>query len=124
MNIITADFNWISLLIIIVATVIGMIKSNSKKEKRRPIFPEPYMEGEENEIEEDYTNPVIITEQEIISKKEKFVPGDYYREPIQTEKQENSPIYQSDKEEKNEEYFQLDIRQAIISSEILRRPEF
>lgn len=123
MNIITADFNWISFLIIIVATVIGMVKSNSKKQVRKPVFQEPdfQMEEDENETEEYYTTTEYTPLQQDIAAME--LPGDHYHIRQEEKLQEESPIYQ-EAEEDNEEYARFDIRQAIISSEILKRPQF
>lgn len=123
MNIITADFNWISFLIIIVATVIGMVKSNSKKQVRKPVFQEPdfQMEEDENETEEYYTTTEYTPLQQDIAAME--LPGDHYRIQQEEKLQEDSPIY-NETEEDNEERIRFDIRQAIISSEILKRPQF
>lgn len=125
MNIITADFNWISFLIIIVATVIGMLKSNSKKQVRKPIFQEPDFqleeEDDENESEERYTNAEYTPLLQDIADME--LPGDHYGIQQKEKLQEESPI-SNETEEDNEEYTRFDIRQAIISSEILKRPQF
>lgn len=123
MNIITADFNWISFLIIIVATVIGMVKSNSKKQVRKPVFQEPdfQMEEDENETEEYYTTTEYTPLQQDLASME--LPGDHYRIQQEEKLQEDSPIY-NETEEDNEERIRFDIRQAIISSEILKRPQF
>lgn len=123
MNIITADFNWISFLIIIVATVIGMVKSNSKKQVRKPVFQEPdfQMEEDENETEEYYTTTEYTPLQQDHTAME--LPGDHYRVRQEEKLQEESPIY-NETEEDNEEHARFDIRQAIISSEILKRPQF
>lgn len=124
MNIITADFNWISFLIIVVAAIIGVVRSNAKKQGPKPVFNFPDFQEEEEEdqkIEEGYTEPKYVTITEI--QKEEVKPeGDYYREPKETP-QEESPIYQA-QEEEEERHAQFDIRQAIISSEILKRPQF
>lgn len=124
MNIITADFNWISFLIIVVATIIGVVRSNSKKQGRKPVFELPDFQMEEEEdkrVEEEYTEPVFATISEP-RKEEVKLPGDYYREAVETPKEE-SPIYHTADDEE-ERHVQFDIRQAVISSEILKRPQF
>lgn len=127
MNIITADFNWISFLIIVVAAIIGVVRSNAKKQSPKPVFNLPDFQEQEEEdqkIEEEYTEPVYVATFET-QQEEVKLPGDYYREPKET-LQEESPVHHALEEEGEEEerHAQFDIRQAIISSEILRRPQF
>lgn len=126
MNIITADFNWISLLIIVVATVIGMVKSNTKKEARKPVFQHPDLTEEEDmKMGEWYTK---IEKEEIADNKptQKNMPGDYYKTMPKEEKKEQSSVFQTEPEEEEvvEKHTSFDIRQAVIASEILRRPEY
>lgn len=125
MNIITADFNWISFVIIIVATVIGMVKSNNKKQPRRPDYEDQDFETEEgNVMVGDYTNQDFERLKATLQQKEeRGLPGDYYA-PINEQPAETSLTYQDEEEENGETHTVLDIRQAIISSEILRRPQF
>ena len=132
MNLITADFNWISFLIIIVATVIGMVKSNSKKNVRKPAFPmpdfEPYQNEEEYTISDNMPIPVESFQDESAAEEPQLqvtptgLPGDHYKDSIE-KSLKDSPIYASVAEEEKES-LHWDLRQAIISSEILRRPEF
>lgn len=134
MNIITADFNWISLLIILGASIFGMIKSNSKKTAQKPFYPEPdYTNEEYEDADERYIVYESAKDKELEQVLEnRFQPetaiheitDDYYN-PVLEEAKKESPVYASGTEEENEEesvYF--DIRQAVISSEVLRRPEF
>lgn len=121
MNLITADFNWISLVVLVIAGVIGMVKSKSSKPRQKPVFPFPDFEPYPAEEEESYT---CSEEQEEIKKdwRQSELAGDYYRKE-ETMPITDSPVYATPEEE--EEYRpQLDLRQAIISSEILKRPEF
>ena len=59
MNISTAEFDWISLILVIGAGLIGWIKSNNaKKTQVPPVFEQPGQIGEEEEIlpnVEEYT---------------------------------------------------------------------
>jgi hypothetical protein len=51
MNISTAEFDWISLILVIGAGLIGWIKSNNaKKTQVPPVFEQPGQIGEEEEI--------------------------------------------------------------------------
>ena len=65
MNIITADFNWISFLIVIVATIIGMVRSNVRKVAPKAVFQdEPELEPEADMMVE-VTNRFNKQEQEV-----------------------------------------------------------
>ena len=113
MNISTAEFDWISLILVIGAGLIGWIKSNNaKKTQVPPVFEQPGQIGEEEEIlpnVEEYT----ITENKDVS--------DYYRDPkVMIDDRDELPA----EENEEEEHVQFDIRQAIISSEILKRPQY
>lgn len=125
MNIITADFNWISFVIIIVATIIGMVKSNTKKQPRRPDYEDPDYETEDgNVMVGDYTNQDFERLKVALQQKEeRGLTGDYYA-PINEQPAETSLIYKDEEDENEETHTVLDIRQAIISSEILHRPQF
>ena len=109
MNISTAEFDWISLILVIGAGLIGWIKSNNaKKTQVPPVFEQPGQIGEEEEIlpnVEEYT----ITENKDVS------DG-----PVMIEDRNELPA----EENEEEEHVQFDIRQAIISSEILKRPQY
>lgn len=118
MDISFAGFDWISVLIIVVAGIMGLVKStNANKKKPHPVFSMPFEEEEEEE-DEGYTSPMEykITES---SDMESVVSDDYYPE--------KQPANRPESPENAEEEIQapaFDIRQAIISSEILKRPEF
>ena len=116
MNISTAEFDWISLILVIGAGLIGWIKSNNaKKTQVPPVFEQPGQIGEEEEIlpnenKDVLDGPVI---QEIVA--------DYYRDPkVMIDDRDELPA----EENEEEEHVQFDIRQAIISSEILKRPQY
>lgn len=121
MNVITADFNWFSLLILVIAGVIGIVKSmNANKQGRQPAFELPDF-GEEKDTLEEYINP-------------EFEPRDYQQSnsnqsfDYDVTKNEvgiiNEPLIMQTEDEEPATQPEFDIRQAIISSEILRRPEF
>lgn len=128
MNIITADFNWISLLVIVIVWIIGMMRSKTKKTVERPVFFPPEYDTQEDEKEEGYTVSDFSDRKE-----ESWIAANTARESevtIEPSKSamnyrpfENTPVFQDD-EEKEEEPIRIDLRQAIISSEILRRPDF
>ncbi len=127
MNIITADFNWISLLVIVIALVIGMMKSKTKKTMERPVFFPPEYEPKE-ETEEWYTVPEFSDGREDFRKdtdtaRESEVIVEPSQSAIEYQPFEDTPVFH-DVEEKEEEPVRIDLRQAIISSEILRRPDF
>ncbi|MFR3330908.1 MAG: hypothetical protein ACLTSL_12250 [Odoribacter splanchnicus] len=123
MNISAAEFDWISLILVIGAGFIGWIKSNNaKKTQVPPVFEQPDPIGEEEEIlpnVEEYT----ITENKDISDEPVIqeVVADYYRDPKVTADVRNELPTEENEEE---EHVQFDIRQAIISSEILKRPQY
>ena len=128
MDILTADFDWISLLLVLGAGVFGLIKSsNDQKKKRRTSLP-PYMpqfetEEEEETEDENYTlsDPVKDARYTDIFVNEVVVPKtDYCQE--KTPEFEKEPEQVEEKEEIYTPHF--DIRQAVISSEILKRPEY
>ena len=117
MNISTAEFDWISLILVIGAGLIGWIKSNNaKKTQVPPVFEQPGQIGEEEEIlpnveDKDVSDGPVI--QEIVA--------DYYRDPkVMIDDRDELPA----EENEEEEHVQFDIRQAIISSEILKRPQY
>lgn len=130
MNIIKADFDWISLLVVVVAGVIGMIKSGTKKTQSRSIdIPREYIPEMQEEETVEWFNDIDIKEnvpsQEYVE--EVIVQGDYYKQPEKerSEADNSTPLFMPEKEEmENEELKHFNLRQAIISSEILRRPEY
>ena len=119
MNISTAEFDCISLILVIGAGLIGWIKSNNaKKTQVPPVFEQPGQIGEEEEIE-GYT----ITENKDVSDEPVIqeVVADYYRDPeVMIDDRNELPAENNEEEEP----VQFDIRQAIISSEILKRPQY
>lgn len=127
MNIITADFNWISFLIVIVATIIGIVRSNGRKGDPKPVLQdEPELEPEADmmvQVANRFNN--LQQEQEAVQHAASSFPGEACRVPEKDNpnKPEN-PACSSVSEEEQENPLQFDIRQAVISSEILRRPEF
>lgn len=125
MNIITADFNWISFLIVIVATIIGMVRSNVRKVAPKPVFQdEPELEPEADMMVE-VTNRFNKQEQETVQLADSSFSGKAYSVPGKDNQSKlENPVYSSDSEKEQENPLQFDIRQAVISSEILRRPEF
>lgn len=129
MGIIKADFDWISLLVIAVAGIIGMIKSGTKKTPDRPVnIPREYvpeMQEEEtvewfNDRDMNRKNPFQEEVEEIM------IQGDYYKQPEEhTEANDPLDTFIPEQENlENEELAHFNLRQAIISSEILRRPEY
>lgn len=125
MNIITADFNWISFLIVIVATIIGIVRSNVRKGDPKPILQdEPELESEADMVVE-VANRFNNLQQEAVQHADSSFPGEAYRVPEKdNHSKPESPIYSSASEEEEENPLQFDIRQAVISSEILHRPKF
>lgn len=124
MNVSLAGFDWISLLLIVIAGIIGLVKSsNAQKKRQQPIFPKPYREEDDIETNDEgnYATPEFTGNTETISTPmpEPLFSTDYYRKREPEKK--NTLIVDDDDDD---EVPQLDIRQAIISSEILKRPEF
>lgn len=139
MNIITADFNWISLIITVIALIIGITKANSKKHSSKPVFQEPDFDMKEKvktdetveyqpefkEIRNQrYVEPETTLFEAYPQQKEEEMCGDYFT--LKKEAAKISPIYEiaGEEEEQTEMQTSFDIRQAIIDSEILRRPQF
>ena len=125
-----SGFDWISILAIIVAGGISIIKGLSKKTKREepPVWREPEYTYEEEE-EEPEERTIVEEYNDIVLKKES-VPsavagptffGDYYKTPKVPE-EDILHILQEEPEE--EPVHDFDIRQAVIASEILRRPQY
>lgn len=119
MSIIKADFDWISLLIMIGAGIIGLIKAQGKG-KRTKTSPRRYTSSSEDKKVEWFNMPakeeVIIEKQE-----ESILAGDYYRAQTENKSDEFQPMTE---EVETENTYSFDVRQAIISNEILRRPEY
>ena len=64
-------------------------------------------------------------QQEAVQHADSSFPGEAYRVPEKdNHSKPESPIYSSASEEEEENPLQFDIRQAVISSEILHRPKF
>lgn len=126
MDIVKADFDWISLLLVVGAGVIGLIKSASKKTPPAPgRIPPPYTtEANEDETVEWHTDTVSYKPETIQTMEEEIPLSDYYKKPEKETADTNTILFNPDQETEQENRFQLDIRQAIISSEILRRPEY
>lgn len=129
MNISTAEFDWISLLFLAGAGIIGMIKARQGGQKKMvkdiftPDLPDSY-EEEEDEIPEYRKNVQEVTEERWRTETlvEEPVPTtDYYREIVP-----ESGLSKNFTEEETEEevHPHFDIRQAVISSEILKRPQY
>ena len=125
MGIVKADFDWISLLVVVVAGIIGMIKSGTKKTSHNPVdIPREYVsEMEREETVEWFNDPDIPTKFSVQENREEMsMPGDSYKET------EEQPLFSSVPEEntelENEALRHFNLRQAIIGSEILRRPEY
>lgn len=100
-----------SLLPILIGIVIAIAFSYAKK-KATPAQPELNDTYEEEEPEDFVT----ITEATGANAHNGYFTTDHYRDP-------KTPVMIED-EEPEEEFTGFDIRQAIISSEILKRPEY
>lgn len=121
MNVITADFNWFSLLILVIAAVIGIIKSmNANKQGKKPAFELPDF-GEEKDILEEYINPEFETKD-----CQQLNPNQSFDYDVTKKEVEiiNEPFIMQTEDEETATQPEFNIRQAIISSEILRRPKF
>lgn len=129
MSIVKADFDWISLLVVVVAGIIGLIKSNTKKTTPKPVadMPRGFMSENPDEETVEWFNNTDYAES--ISLQQEFeetkMQGDYYKQP-ETLPEENPDFActSGDIEMEIEELKHFNLRQAIISSEILRRPEY
>lgn len=123
MNISTAGFDWISLILIIGAGLIGWIKrNNEKKNQVPPVFEQPDWVEEEEEILPNIEEYTIVENQDIPDEPVvQEMDADCYREPqVMADNKNELPTEENEKEE----HVQFDIRQAIISSEILKRPQY
>ena len=111
MNIITADFNWIAFMIVIIGVVIGIVKSNGKKVEQKAVF------TFDDEYEDESENTINIQDSHIENQHESELVTS-----------EENPVIVNPTDIQEEQQFetksQFDIRQAIISSEILNRPNF
>jgi len=108
--------------------LIGVIKPSRKdKRKAQPVFiPEPAPEDsreEEERTEEEYTIPEEYAfeeyspEQTVVTE---MPETDYYRERPATPGGLSALSEETEEEERTD----FDLRQAIIASEILKRPEY
>ncbi|MEG0796503.1 MAG: hypothetical protein RR397_08395 [Odoribacter sp.] len=128
MIICTADLDWISIVILAIAGLGSLIKAfEKKKQQQKPEFQQPEERDEEmlDEIEEEYTNYKSKVKEASYSV-ETIPSTDYYKKtmtPSLKEEKENLTLLSVEEEEK-EENPHFDIRQAIISSEILNRPQY
>lgn len=125
-------FDWFSILAILVAGGIGLAKSFANKSKNQNDVPRPFeveyenkqnTEEEERTVVEGYGN---LTKKENRDDRIHFEPifegGDYYKQQPELSI-EFSSLFKEESEEE-EEHPEFDGRQAIISSEILRRPQY
>ena len=125
MNIFRADFDWISLLFLAIAGIIGMAKGNKNKKKAMApegtFYPEamkeeeyiPLVKEECNVSEERYTT--FNFNEEI---PELPNMSNYYQDP-KPEPESSCPLQSLQEEETD-----FDLRQVIVVSEILKRPQF
>lgn len=102
MGIVKADFDWISLLVVVVAGIIGLIKSGTKKTSGKPVhIPSEYRPEmqEEKTVEwlNDFDSKDEVVQQEYM---EEIIPGDYYKQP-EEQPQEDSPIYTPFRKKRN-----------------------
>lgn len=121
-------FDWFSVLAILVAGGISVVKAMSNKSKQRtaarsrgiPEYREEheeYTESGESMID-DYTNP-YYKEQD---SEKPILGGDYYSASSDISAEDNASLDLP--EESEQRHADFDLRQAIISSEILRRPQY
>ena len=103
-------FDWIYLLMALVAGGLSMIKSLSKK-KPIPSHPHPAEEIDEEE-EWPEENRIEATETEILK------GGDYYKEKLAMKHTESEEPRETTEEEGD---FQFDLKKAILYNEILNR---
>lgn len=120
MNLITAEFNLISFALLVVAGIIGILRSARKSDSsRQPPFPE-FIPQEEEETEEYAETETweSVEKQEVF---EEFPTDGHVCQNTALGKE----TYLTPKgEEEEQPAVSFDIRQAVISSEILRRPDF
>lgn len=103
MKTLIADFSWISLFIIIIGVILSIRKSQ-KTSSTNPVKISKH-KSVENQKEADKLPIELKSEKESISQIE----------------EESVPI---EEPTEGEHSFEFDIRQAVISSEILRRPDY
>lgn len=120
MSIVKADFDWISLLIMVGAGIIGLIKAQGK-EKGTKARRREYASSSENKKEVEWFNVPVNEENAIEKQEESILTGDYYGGQTENKSNEFQPMQE---EEEMENTYSFDVRQAIISNEILRRPEY
>lgn len=120
MSIVKADFDWISLLIMVGAGIIGLIKAQGK-EKGTKVRPREHTSSSENREKVEWFNIPENEENTIEKQEESILAGDYYRAQTENKSDEFQPMTE---EEETENTYSFDVRQAIISNEILRRPEY
>lgn len=120
MNISTAEFDWISLLFLAGAGLIGVIRAKQGGQKKMvkdifaPDLPDSY---EEEEIPEYRGHTGEVREENGYTE-----TSDYYRERVPAS--DLSVNFAGEETDQEEDYPHFDIRQAIISSEILKRPQY
>lgn len=131
MSIIQADFDWISLLVVVGAGIIGLIKSGTKKVPDGPVnLPRDFMPEEQEEETVEWFSDTAFSDKTTtkVNGEETIVQGDYYKQPQERTEEELSSLYSNSNPEEieleNEELKHFNLRKAIISSEILRRPEY
>ncbi len=115
MNIITADFNWVSFLIVVIGVVGGIVKSSKKRI------------GQEQTTQQELIFTLNEENDNCASSEEKSKKNsENLNKPEMETRNENSCINPKNTTEEEQEVVkeQFDIRKAIISSEILNRPNF
>lgn len=141
MEIVHCDFDWGSIVAILIAGGIGLAKHLSSKNRRQETriltqetLPEEEMTVAEykrsiySPVSESFSRDIFLEEEDEDEKidEPEIMPGDYYyNEPLPKKEisiPPDSPLFQEQTEE--EEVYDFDIRKAIISSEILKRPQF
>lgn len=131
--------DWVSILAIIIAGVIGLVKSSARKKNTRPspVAPSVGPQREEyrrmEEEQQDEQEPLYPSETIAVEPTPAY-SGDFYRAPqaswkesLLSENGTNEIEAVSFGEENNPdepEHLQFDIRQAIIISEILQRRSY
>lgn len=128
MDIVTADFNWITLLVIIIVSIIGRMRSKTRKAANEPVFPPSEAYNGEEETGERRDFPRFSDRgQESLRTAADTIHGpesstETRASAAEQRMPENTPV-SYDNEENEGHSFHIDLRQAVIYSEILRRPD-
>lgn len=119
MNIVTADIDWIPLLIFLITSIVSVIKYSAKRTQSVEPQYTPIQE------EEEETTFAFESQQTAnFHNKEKLVAHTTIKEEDPKEKSSTSQFQQEKPDSEDQSTPKFDLRKAVIGNIILNRPKF